>query len=225
MSGSIRLNILKITGTVEPCKLGFEDTIKSFSQDTLSTDWMIYQATMFDSNELIGPENIQSTNMHKEFKPSLQPWPWRQPFKLFAQNSTSWCISMSNFVAKCSAVQKAWNIFVLIIWTLPVTVPVNSPSCGGDVVVELAHSFLFYSCVSFSLYGSFNCISFHRFSRQLSAFSVCSSSLNSVLLVLLPIYLLVKVSRSPDIILCGWLGVKHQLPHSLWLTGLKAPTN
>ena len=51
----------------------------------------------------------------------------------------------------------------------------------------LANSFLFCSCVCFCLYGPFSCISFHKFSRQLSAFSLCSSCLNSVLLVLVPI--------------------------------------
>ena len=98
------------------------------------------------------------------------------------------------------------------------SVPVGSPSRGGDVTVyvwhkptELAHSFLFCSCVYFCLYGPFNCISFHKFSRQLSAFSLCSSTLISALLVLLTIYVLLKVSFSPDIILRGWLGSKLQL--------------
>ena len=53
-------------------------------------------------------------------------------------------------------------------------VPVGSPSRGGDVTAyvlhkptELAHSFLYCSCVYFCLYGPFNCISFYKFSRQL----------------------------------------------------------
>ena len=57
------------------------------------------------------------------------------------------------------------------------SVPAGSPSRGGDVTVcvchkpaELAHSFLFCSCVCFCLYGPFNCISFHQFSQQLSVF-------------------------------------------------------
>ena len=37
--------------------------------------------------------------------------------------------------------------------------------------------FKFCSSVSFCLYSPFNCISFHKFSRQLSAFSLCSSGL------------------------------------------------
>ena len=56
-------------------------------------------------------------------------------------------------------------------------VPAGSPSHGGDVMVyvwhkptKLAHSFLFCSCVCFCLYGLFNCISFHKFSWQLSIF-------------------------------------------------------
>ena len=90
-------------------------------------------------------------------------------------------------------------------------VPAGSLSHGGDVAVyvfwhkltELAHSFLFCSCVCFCLYGPFNCISFHKFSRQLSAFSHCSFGLISVLLVLSTIISLMKVSLSPDIIFCG----------------------
>ena len=40
-------------------------------------------------------------------------------------------------------------------------------------------------------------------------FSLCSSCLNSALLVLSTIYLFLKVSHSPDLILCGWLSIKH----------------
>ena len=95
-------------------------------------------------------------------------------------------------------------------------------SRGVDVAVyvwhiptELAHSFLFCSCVYFCLYGLFNCISFHQFSRQLSVFSLCSPGLMSALLVLSTLYLFMKISFSPDIIPRGWLGSKHQL--SNWL--------
>ena len=42
---------------------------------------------------------------------------------------------------------------------------------------------LISSCVCFCLYGPFSCISFHKFSRKLSAFSLCSSDLISALLV------------------------------------------
>ena len=81
---------------------------------------------------------------------------------------------------------------------------------------ELAHSFSFCSCVCFCLYGPFNCISLHKFSRQLSAFLLCSSGFISALLVLSTIYLSMKVSLNADIIPCGWLGLKHQLTN--WLT-------
>ena len=77
-------------------------------------------------------------------------------------------------------------------------IPAGSPSRDGDdKLTELAHSFLFCSCVFFCLYSPFNCISFHKSFRQLSAFSLCSSGLNSALLVLLTTYLFMKVSLSP----------------------------
>ena len=84
--------------------------------------------------------------------------------------------------------------------------------CLWHKSTELVHSFLFCSCICLCLYGLFNCISFHKFSRQLSAFSLCSPGLTSALLVLSTIlYLFVKVSLIPDIILCDLLGLKHQL--------------
>ena len=65
---------------------------------------------------------------------------------------------------------------------------------------SLLTSFLFCSCVCFYLYGPFNCISFHKFSKQLFAFSLCSFGLIFALLVLSTTYLFMKVSLSPDII-------------------------
>ena len=82
--------------------------------------------------------------------------------------------------------------------------------CLWHKLTELAHSFSCCSCVCFCLYGPFNCIPFHEFSRQLSAFSLCSSGLISAFLVL-STCLVMKVSLSPDVILCGWLGLKPQL--------------
>ena len=75
--------------------------------------------------------------------------------------------------------------------------------CQKHKSTELSHSFLFCSCVCFCLYSPFNRISFPTFPRQLCAFSLCSSGLNSALLVLSTIYLFMKASLSPDIILCG----------------------
>ena len=73
----------------------------------------------------------------------------------------------------------------------------GSPSRGGDVTVyvcdikknracPLLFSLFLYLFLSFC--GPFNCISFHQFSRQLSAFSLCSFGLISALLVLSDIY-------------------------------------
>ena len=80
-------------------------------------------------------------------------------------------------------------------------VPTGSPSRGGDVKVyvldinqlSLPTRFTLFLCLFLS-YGPFTCISFHKFSRQLSVFSVCSPSLISALLVLSTIYLFLKVS-------------------------------
>ena len=60
-------------------------------------------------------------------------------------------------------------------------------------------SYTLYSVLvsCFCLYGPFNCISFHKFSRQLSAFSLRSSGLSSALLVLSNTYFFTKVSLSP----------------------------
>ena len=92
-------------------------------------------------------------------------------------------------------------------------------SRGGDVTVyvldlnqPISLTLLFYSCVSFCLYGPFNRISFHKFSRQLPAFSLSSSGLISALLVLSTIYLFMKSLPQP------WY-------NPLWLTRLQAPTN
>ena len=85
--------------------------------------------------------------------------------------------------------------------------------CFWHKPAKLADSALVCSCVSFCLYGPFNCISFHKFSRQLSAFSLCSSGLFSALLVLSSIYLSMKVSFSPDVILCG---CPYGLTFTLW---------
>ena len=86
--------------------------------------------------------------------------------------------------------------------------------CLWHEPTELAHFFLFCSCVCFCLYCPFSCISFHKFSWQLSAFSLFSSGLISASLAVSNIYLFIKVSLSPDLILCNWLGLKHQLPIS-----------
>ena len=67
--------------------------------------------------------------------------------------------------------------------------------CRGHKPTELAHCFLFCSCVCVCLYGPFKNISFHEFSRQLPVFSLCSSGLISALLVLSTAYFFVKVCR------------------------------
>ena len=75
--------------------------------------------------------------------------------------------------------------------------------CLWHKPTELARTFLFSSCVCFCLYSPFSCVSAHKFSRQLSAFSLCSSGLISALLVLSTMFLFMTASLSPDNILCG----------------------
>ena len=100
--------------------------------------------------------------------------------------------------------------------------PAGSPSRSGDVAVYVFDTsqpslptpfYTFWICpwCCFCLYGPFNCISFHKFFRQLSAFSLCSPGLISALLVLSTIYLFMKVSLRPDVILCGWPCLERQL--------------
>ena len=80
-----------------------------------------------------------------------------------------------------------------------ISVPVGSPSRGGDVKVvvldinqpSLPTPFTLFLCLFFS-YGPFTCISIHKFSRQLSVFSLCSPSLISASLVLSTIYIFLK---------------------------------
>ena len=62
---------------------------------------------------------------------------------------------------------------------------------------ERAHSFLVCSCVCLCLYGPFNCISFYKFSRQLSAFSLGSSGLIPALLVLSTRHLFTRFMPPP----------------------------
>ena len=107
-----------------------------------------------------------------------------------------------------------WGVFLTFIYLFIIViiyslVPAGSPSRGWDVTIyvlhkpiQLAHSFLFCSCVYFCLCGPFNYISFHKSPRH-------PSISHSVLLVLilpywsflLHISLFMKVSLSPDKIL------------------------
>ena len=94
--------------------------------------------------------------------------------------------------------------------------------CLWPKPTELAHSFFFCSSVCFCLYGPFKCkcISFHKFSPQLSVFLLCSFNFISALLVLSTSRLRMKVSLSPDTIPGVWLGPKHQFRNHLFKTQL-----
>ena len=139
-------------------------------------------------------------------------------------NAGNWYSKTSSLYFRCSCCYPSDSVWSNRISTKCVPnccseVPTGSPSRSGDVTIHVCDinlpslpiPFLFGSCVYFCLYGPFNCISFHKFSWQLSVFSLCFSSLISALLVLSTICLSMKVSFSPDIIFSGWLGSKHRL--------------
>ena len=81
-------------------------------------------------------------------------------------------------------------------------VPAGSPSHGGDMAFmsfdtsQPSFPTPFYCAlgVSFCFCGPLNCISFHKFCQQLSAFSLCSSGFVSALSVLSTINIFLKVS-------------------------------
>ena len=100
--------------------------------------------------------------------------------------------NVSTSTCRCSGIDVSSNSSSSS--TLPVVLA-GSPSRRGDVAVYVfdinqaslptpSYSVLVY----FSLYGSFNCTSFHKCFLQLSAFSLCSSGLISALLVLSAVY-------------------------------------
>ena len=85
--------------------------------------------------------------------------------------------------------------------------------CPWHKPTELAHS-LNSVLVSISVFMALSTVFSSTNSPDnspFSVFSLCSSSLISSLLVLSTFYLFMKVSFSPDIILCGRLGSKRQL--------------
>ena len=138
------------------------------------------------------------------------------------RKSLSTCVDMGSNQASWSLARGIAHVPGQAFRLLYLTVPVGSPSRGGDVTVyvwnkptELAHSFLFSTYVCFCLYSPFSCIPFCNFAQRLSAFSLCSSGLISALLVFSTVYLFMKVPFSPDVTLCGWLGLKHQLTNCM----------
>ena len=122
----------------------------------------------------------------------LLSWKWARA--IFVRNALGgWITVMWHF-------DKKMIIHVIIIHYRPWQKP-----------AELAHSILLCPCVRFCLYGPFPLYFIPLISQQLSAFSVF------VLPVLFQPFwsfqLYISLWKSPsasDIILCGWLGWKHQ---------------
>ena len=105
-----------------------------------------------------------------------------------------------NSVLDCMQISKPAT-FSLSLSHTHTHVPAGSPSRGGDIKVyvldinqpSLPTPFILFLCLFFS-YGPFTCISFHKFSRKLSVYSLCSPSLISASLVLSTIYFFLKAS-------------------------------
>ena len=99
----------------------------------------------------------------------------------------------------------------LICWTF---FPAGSLSRGGDDAQPSLSTPDYSVLVSVSVFMVFSTV-FHFTNppdnSPLSRFF--SSGLNSASLVLSTVYLFMEVSLGPDIILCGGLGLKHQLNH------------
>ena len=93
-----------------------------------------------------------------------------------------------------------------------IAIPAGSPSCGGvsQFMSELTHSFLSV-LVSVSIFMALSTL-FHSInSPNNSVLSLCSAGLISALLLLSTVYFFMKVFFSPDVILCGCLGLENQL--------------
>ena len=198
------------------CQLGFKGHIRGIRNKTHLIRCKIDGCWIFT-----GTHTSIAFNLAAKCPPSL-PYFISRPLTLWfctSKRNKFLVVSFQSFWFRCcccfDSTLKSGVVIMLV--------PTGSPSRGGDVTVyvrhkptKFAHSFLFCSFVYFCPYGPFNCISFYKVSWQLSIFSFCSSDPISALLVLSTIYLVMKVSFSPDIILCGWLDLKHQLTNSSW---------
>ena len=123
------------------------------------------------------------------------------------------------FCYSCTDTQRSCRKTVSLISLITASVPTGSPSHGGDVAVyvfdinqpSLPTPFYFV-LVSASVFMALSTV-FHSINS--SDNSLLSDSVLPVLF--LPCwpfhrqYLFMKVSFSPDVILSGWLGLKHQL--------------
>ena len=108
------------------------------------------------------------------FRKRKKKTPWCLSRFKFDTDPSKWVISVVLPILKLTG-QASLTIFDRP-RGLPFTCWVCCGLCFRHKPAELAHSFLFCSCVCFRLWP-FNCSSFRKFSRQLSAFSLCSSNL------------------------------------------------
>ena len=94
--------------------------------------------------------------------------------------------------------------------------------CPWHKPTEFAHSFLFCSCDYFCVYGPFNCILFHKSSRQ---FSASNPVLPVSFLPYWSVNSLYESLLSPAVICSGWLRWKHRLTNKFSGNALCQPGN
>ena len=107
------------------------------------------------------------------FRPGVDPMNWLYVQGLCSEHSFACFARCQEFWPSDVSLIMALHVHLFFRSSSEMKFPAGSFSRGGDVTVhvyELAHSFLFCFCVCFCLYVPFNCISFHKFSRQLSVF-------------------------------------------------------
>ena len=117
----------------------------------------------------------------------------------------SWQVNLyRGYIAICHPEEPHLNMVSIAVRNAD-PIPTDSCSYGGVVVVyifwhkpiERAHSFFYFYILLLAfvfVYGPFNCILFHKFSWQLSTFSLCSSGLISALLLFSILYFFFEVS-------------------------------
>ena len=98
---------------------------------------------------------------------------------LYKKTEQSWYVGLpvrnnacTEFNTQTPVRAHIYSVLQLVLLLQLLVLSVGSPR-GGDVAVyvfgitfELVHSFFPSSCVCFSLYGPFSCISFHKFSQH-----------------------------------------------------------
>ena len=155
---------------------------------------LLTQNTFLNSKPTLKEEEKEEEKKKKRryWRNIMNRFPGIAPFCFLPSRFTFHFILPNTLQTEIDAWHKLWVIHLLVIWCIsPCLVwPVELSLWAHLLVVgmlgfmsktatELAHlkKKKTCSCVCFCLHGPFNCIWFHKFSRQLSAFSLSFSVL------------------------------------------------